>query len=141
MYDNYSKLITATETIGKMRRNMDPLTPTTSTLGPAVGQIAETAAGLREKGRAGVGGVKLVDEEVDVGEDKRQLQRQQQQQSVETVKWALGTPRRLSRLLEAGQRETADQDWSEIKALLGKWKGVRGVDELKVECERMMERP
>ena len=36
VYDNYSKLITATDTIRKMRSNMDPLTPTTITLGPVV---------------------------------------------------------------------------------------------------------
>ncbi|KKY14784.1 hypothetical protein UCDDS831_g07960 [Diplodia seriata] len=46
VYDNYSKLIAATDTIRKMRTNMDPLTPATSTLSPAISHIAETATAL-----------------------------------------------------------------------------------------------
>ena len=46
VYDNYSKLLAATSTIRRMLGNMDPLTPTTNTLAPAISHIAETAAGL-----------------------------------------------------------------------------------------------
>jgi hypothetical protein len=53
VYDNYSKLIRAVETIGKMRRSMDdrgaPLTMT-KTLGPAIAFVAETAGGLIKEG-------------------------------------------------------------------------------------------
>ncbi|RAH54210.1 hypothetical protein BO85DRAFT_141372 [Aspergillus piperis CBS 112811] len=53
VYDNYSKLIRAVETIGKMRRTMDdrgaPLTMT-KTLGPAIAFVAETAGGLIQEG-------------------------------------------------------------------------------------------
>ena len=43
VYDNYSKLITATDTIRRMRDNMDPLAQTTSTLASAVAHIDATA--------------------------------------------------------------------------------------------------
>jgi len=46
VYDNYSKLIAATDTIRKMRTGMDPLTPTTATLAPAIAHIAESARAL-----------------------------------------------------------------------------------------------
>ncbi|EAU38347.1 conserved hypothetical protein [Aspergillus terreus NIH2624] len=53
VYDNYSKLIRAVETIGKMRRSMDdrgaPLTMT-KTLGPAIAFVAETAGSLIQEG-------------------------------------------------------------------------------------------
>jgi hypothetical protein len=48
VYDNYSKLISATETIHRMRANMDPLTPTALTLSPAIAEIYERASQLRE---------------------------------------------------------------------------------------------
>ncbi|RJE17360.1 hypothetical protein PHISCL_10303, partial [Aspergillus sclerotialis] len=53
VYDNYSKLIRAVETIGKMRRSMDdrgaPLTMT-KTLGPSIAFVAETAGSLIQEG-------------------------------------------------------------------------------------------
>ncbi|EDN97327.1 hypothetical protein SS1G_11852 [Sclerotinia sclerotiorum 1980 UF-70] len=49
VYDNYSKLITATETIRKMRTNMDPLNPMASTLDPAIASIYERAEKIKGK--------------------------------------------------------------------------------------------
>ena len=133
VYDNYSKLITATDTIRKMRSNMDPLTPTTSTLGPAVSYIAEMAGGLsmRGKGKEGseMGGVPRSKEH----EERSRRQR-------DTVRWVLGTPRRLGGLLDEGKKGEAERDWDEIKGLLRKWEGVAGVEEVRDECERIMGR-
>jgi len=122
VYDNYSKLITATDTIRRMRANMDPLTPTTGTLGMAVGYIAEAAGGLAQQARGRE------------GEEGRERKRRER----ETVRWVLGTPRRLGALLDGGRREDADRDWSGVREILGKWKEVRGVDDLRDECERIM---
>ena len=134
VYDNYSKLITATDTIRKMRSNMDPLTPTTSTLGPAISYIAEMAGGLamgeKGKGEGGeTGGVQRGNEH----EEKRRKQRN-------TVRWVLGTARRLGGLLDEGRRGEAEKDWDEVKGLLRKWEGVAGVEEVRDECERIMGR-
>ena len=117
VYDNYSKLIAATETIKQMRERMDPLTPTTSTLTPAVGHIAETAEALAEGLRGGEKGV----------ERKREGQR-------ESVKWVLGAPGRLRRLVEEGRGDEAEREWVEVEGLLGKWVGVRGVEDVRKGC-------
>ncbi|KAA6411265.1 MAG: hypothetical protein FRX48_04545 [Lasallia pustulata] len=131
VYDNYSKLITATDTIRKMRSNMDPLIPTTSMLGPAITHIAETATALavslqdrtgnRPSGRLAQG-VKV----------DRAKQR-------ETVRWVLQTPTRMRALLEEGQKEQAEKDWEETSRSLDKWKGVAGVDEVRAECIKVLE--
>ncbi|CAF9907312.1 MAG: hypothetical protein ALECFALPRED_003297 [Alectoria fallacina] len=125
VYDNYSKLITATDTIRKMRNNMDPLTPTTSTLSPAVAHIAETARGLV----AGVGLGKS-------GKERKEAARKRREN--DTVRWVLGTPRRLEELLEAGNVEDAKKDWEEIQRILKKWEDVAGVEELRIQCEKTM---
>ncbi|CAF9907158.1 hypothetical protein IMSHALPRED_005454 [Imshaugia aleurites] len=132
VYDNYSKLIAATDTIGKMRDNMDPLTPTTSTLSPAVAHIAETARGLV----AGVG-VGDAGKEAGGGEGNEEVGRVRRGQR-DTVRWVLGTPRRLGVLLDEGRVEDARRDWEEIEGFLQRWRDVAGVDELRKDCEKTM---
>ena len=134
VYDNYSKLITATDTIRKMRNNMDPLTPTTSTLGPAVSYIAEMAGGLAMGGKGKVEGGEMG--RVQRGEEHEEKRRKQR----DTVRWVLGTARRLGGLLDEGRRVEAEKDWDEVRDLLSKWEGVAGVEEVKDECERIMGR-
>ncbi|KAL9595842.1 MAG: hypothetical protein Q9179_004833, partial [Wetmoreana sp. 5 TL-2023] len=131
VYDNYSKLITATDTIRKMRTNMDPLTPTTSTLSPAISHIAETAASLAES---------LQDQSVEGGdakvpEDDMVLRKQRQR---ETVRWVLAAPNRLQSLLEQGRKEEATKDWEKVKGLLEKWQDVPGAIEVKEQCVKVM---
>ena len=154
VYDNYSKLITATETIGKMRRNMDPLTPTTSTLAPAVAYIAETTAALRERSMAdtavataaatagaGAGSTRDSQGKMEGERDEAgggRTEEGQRRRQVETVRWVLDAPRRLGTLVEAGQREEADGVWEEVSGLLKKWNGVDGVEEVRSECKRIM---
>lgn len=132
VYDNYSKLIRAVETIGKMRRSMDdrgaPLTMT-KTLGPSIAFVAETAGSLIQEGE----------------EQQRRMREARDSQGVqrnraekETVKWVLATPERLERLLGEGKREEAEEDWREVRSLLDKWEGVKGVSEVREACERAM---
>jgi hypothetical protein len=126
VYDNYSKLIAATDTIRKMRTNMDPLTPTTATLTPAIGHIAETATALSESLRMqhGAGGV-------------TEAQKKQKQQ--ELVRWVLDAPGRLSKLVEDGQKEEAEAEWSRVSSLLDKWASVPGVSDVRQGCEKALE--
>ncbi|KAI4099343.1 MAG: hypothetical protein LQ339_006018 [Xanthoria mediterranea] len=131
VYDNYSKLITATDTIRRMRTNMDPLTPTTSTLTPAIAHIAETAASLaaslqdRNARDYGAGGP----------DDEAMRKKERQRQ---TVRWVLGAPDRLKRLVEGDRIEEATKDWEEVQKLLQKWNGVQGVDEVRQQCLSIM---
>ncbi|KAL8764607.1 MAG: hypothetical protein Q9209_007956 [Squamulea sp. 1 TL-2023] len=104
-----------------MRTNMDPLTPTTSTLAPAIAHIAETAAALAAPLR-----------ERDISEDEVMMGEKERQRQV--VRWVLGAPKRLKGLVDGGKREEAMRDWEEVKRLLERWRGVQGVDEVRQEC-------
>ena len=115
---------------------MDPLTPTTSTLSPAIAHIAETAGAVASRR----GEQKNSRAEVDGGraETESSVRRKQSQQ--ETVRWVLDTPRRLRERLDGNRRDEAVQCWEEVRALLEKWKGVEGVDKLSLECESILEK-
>ncbi|MCJ1285070.1 hypothetical protein MMC26_004408 [Xylographa opegraphella] len=136
VYDNYSKLITATETIRKMRVNMDPLTPTTSTLSPAIAHISDTAASLASALQERVQVPRIVENGGLAADEERAEDKWRQRQ---TVRWVLDAPRRLRDCVDRGQREAAESDWSEVKALLDKWKGVGGAEEVRGECEKSLE--
>lgn len=132
VYDNYSKLIRAVETIGKMRRSMDdqgaPL-KMTKTLGPAIGFVAETAGGLIQEGE---------EQRRHMKESKATGSNKNRNAEKETVKWVLGAPARLEGLLADGKKEDAEKDWAEVKDLLDKWEGVKGAAEIKETCENAM---
>ena len=140
VYDNYSKLLSATSTIRRMRGNMDPLAPTTHTLGPAISHIAETAASLSssmqdvQQKPNGLG----IDIQVheDPAEKEVAAKRQRQKQ---TVRWVLDTPRRLREMLQEEQDEEAEKEWEEVSNILAGWGDVAGVKELREECEGIME--
>lgn len=126
VYDNYSKLISATETIRKMREKMDPLTPTTSTLTPAIGHIAESASNLADEMRKGVVGGMGVESEKGRAEK-------------ETVRWVITAPERLRGLRDNEGREEAEKEWRVVEGLLNKWSGVRGVKDVRRKCLEALE--
>jgi hypothetical protein len=121
VYDNYSKLIAATDTIRNMREKMDPMTPTTSTLSPAIGHIAETAARLSTD---------LSKSNVRSAVDAAATKRKQQ----ESVRWVLGAPDRIRDLVESDQRDAAEAEWQDISEILSKWTGVKGTEEVRQAC-------
>lgn len=129
VYDNYSKLIAATETIRKMRTNMDPLTPTTATLEPAIGHIAEVAVSLAKE-------VKDSDKPP-VGESDASFAAAKRDQR-QTVRWALGTPERLRKMVAEGHKEGAQAEWKAVSTLLDKWGNTKGVAELRERCESLL---
>ncbi|TIA11657.1 hypothetical protein D6C80_07358 [Aureobasidium pullulans] len=119
VYDNYTTLLSATKTISKMRENVDPMAPVTTTLEPAVGHIVDVAVGISESRKGGGrGGKKEGDREV--------------------VKWVLGAPERLGKMKEEGRNEEVDKEWEEVKTLLEKWEGVKGVEEVRRKCEEVV---
>ncbi|EEH48154.1 uncharacterized protein PADG_04238 [Paracoccidioides brasiliensis Pb18] len=131
VYDNYSKLIKAVETIGKMRASIEergqPMVMT-KTLAPAVGFVVETAATL----------IRQKEESVSERDDQKEASKDGPNLEKETVKWVLDCPRRLRWLLDDGKVEEAGNDWKEVEWLLTKWQGVKGVDELRKACEEIM---
>jgi hypothetical protein len=99
VYDNYSRLISATETIRRMRGAMDPLTPVASTLDPAISRIYEQANGIREAMRREVGpppGQAAVEENGDGGRERRR------RRTRELAAKMLEVPRRLLETWKAG---------------------------------------
>ncbi|KAF2813893.1 uncharacterized protein BDZ99DRAFT_436473 [Mytilinidion resinicola] len=130
VYDNYSKLIAATDTIRKMRTNMDPLAPTTSTLSPAISHIAEIAAVLSKDMQDRTPSAPSITLVKEGGEGK--------QGARETVRWVLDAPRRLRELVDEGKEEEADKEWEVVSAVLEKWRGVKGVKEVGMECEAII---
>ncbi|KKZ67063.1 hypothetical protein EMCG_07234 [[Emmonsia] crescens] len=131
VYDNYSKLIKAVETIGKMRASIEergqPMLMT-KTLAPAVGFVAETAATL----------IQEQEKSARERDDPKEAGNGEVDQERETVRWVLASPKRLKQLLDDGKGEEAERDWREVERLLVAWKGVKGVDELRMACEEIM---
>lgn len=125
VYDNYSKLIAATDTIRSMREKMDPLTQTSMLVGD-IEHIAETAGRLFSELRKEQQHRPIVNGEV--GNLKKKCEQQK------TVRWVLGTPGRLTRLLEADKRDEAQAEWEIVSRLLDKWNGTDGVDEVRQSC-------
>ncbi|KAH7154919.1 Vps51/Vps67-domain-containing protein [Dactylonectria estremocensis] len=123
VYDNYSKLITATETIRKMRTNMDPLNPMASTLDPAIAQIYSQASSIREALRASVPAP-------DSAQGKKRENNLRQQRTRELAAEVLATPERLRNLVKEGKVEQALKEWEMPRRLLLAWKekGVGGKD-------------
>ncbi|PMD42627.1 hypothetical protein L207DRAFT_510859 [Hyaloscypha variabilis F] len=121
VYDNYSKLIAATETIRKMRENMGPLNPMASTLDPAIARIYEMAEKVRGEMRGQVGEVE--DERKREGERRKGRAR-------EVVLRVLGTPERVRGLVKGGKEDEARELWEPTLRLLERWKerGVGGPD-------------
>lgn len=123
VYDNYSKLIAATETIRKMRANMDPLNPMASTLDPAIAQIYSQASDIRDSLRETVPQPEASQKEA---EQRRQVKARTKQLALEVLE----TPKRLRDLVNDGRMEDARQSWKAPRKLLQTWsqKGIGGDD-------------
>ncbi|KAI3402020.1 hypothetical protein diail_3994 [Diaporthe ilicicola] len=122
VYDNYSKLITATETIRKMRSNMDPLNPMAATLDPAIAHIYSQASSIRDALRQSA-------PKPEESKNRQQVQARQRR-SRELVAEVLDTPERIRALAQEGRVEEAREAWTLPRQLLMAWKqkGIGGVD-------------
>ncbi|RDA91302.1 hypothetical protein CP533_6333 [Ophiocordyceps camponoti-saundersi (nom. inval.)] len=123
VYDNYSKLISATETIRKvviMRASMDPLKPLASTLDPVISQIYSQASSIRETLRDSMPAP-------DSEEAKARARRRKSRQLAIEV---LATPPRLRLLVHEGREDEARKQWELPRRLLVAWRdrGVGGDD-------------
>ncbi|KAK9388413.1 Vps51/Vps67-domain-containing protein [Lipomyces mesembrius] len=127
VYDNYSKLISATETIQSMRGNIDPLRPTTSALEPAVAHIAEVSttliATLSERRR------KNASEEVASNGNGHSSK-----EKSEFLRVIVDAPRRIRELVQKGDVEKARADWEIIEPVLNRLKGINGMDKIMEDC-------
>ena len=142
MYDNYSKLIAATETIRNMRRDMDPLqagvaTGTAPALGPGVvGEAMEHIVGVAEELAGGW-------EEGNRGRmtDMTRRKRRKGIEERQMVRWVVDAPDRLKGMVNKGEVEAAEKDWKMVSKCLEVWesKGVKGSSEVREKCVGVME--
>lgn len=132
VYDNYSKLINAVKTIGKMRESIDETSQTSiypKTLEPAMDSIKQTVEGLLEDRKQFATNGETNTAHSDEGRKPR----------IETVKWVLNMPSRLEFLLQHDKADEATREYEEITPLLSKWAEVRGTKETRQRCEAILE--
>ncbi|KAK9379363.1 Vps51/Vps67-domain-containing protein [Kockiozyma suomiensis] len=125
VYDNYSKLITAIETIQSMRGNMDPLQPTTSALAPAVAHIAEVSASLIAT----------------LSENRREDSSSEQEQEMrrQEVKLIVESPKRLRDLVNDGNVYEAKKQWTALEPVLYQLSNVKGIEQVRSQCLEALE--
>ena len=111
---------------------MDPLTPTTSTLAPAISHIADTAEKLASASS---------DPNFSIGNtDTNTISPKGIKNKVATVRWACLAPERYRGLIAKGDREIAEKDWKRVRGLLDTWQkqGVSSARELIKTCEEAL---
>lgn len=146
VYDNYSKLIKATMTIGTMRMNMNGEERRVG----GTGRLGERrrSGGLSEDGMRDleerVEGVRKLAEELgrvggeSEGQEERRKAREEREKR-QLVKWVLDGPLRLKKMVDDGQMQTAQAEWKIIRGLLDKWEGTKGVEETRKACEEALQ--
>jgi hypothetical protein len=123
VYDNYSKLIKATQTIGNMQQGLNARNiGDMEMLQPAVEGIGKLAEEL-DRLKSG-----------DEGEGRIRREKQKR----ELVRWVVGAPPRFQSYVEEGKREEMESEWKGVSKALKKWRGVKGADQIRRECEEIM---
>jgi len=119
VYDNYSKLIVATETIRRMRERMGPLGPMAGTLDPAVERIWERVEEIKGALRGALGEEGRVWLNM-TGDEREGARRRERERKV--VLRVLDTPGRLRELVDEGRVDEARREWGPVLKCLERWK-------------------
>jgi vacuolar protein sorting-associated protein 51 len=129
VYDNYSKLIEAVETIAEMQKGISQRGGGLDGVDELTGRLADLEKLVADMGgpRESRGGALRTD-----GDDEEALRVKKKQ---ERVRWVLNAPERL-RAIEGS--EEAELEWARIKRWLDRWEGARGVGEVRSACEVVM---
>jgi vacuolar protein sorting-associated protein 51 len=149
VYDNYSKLIKATRTIGGIRMNMNGEERSVGGRGGGGGGGERRSGGLSEHGMRDLGerleGVRKLAEELGRGGVEGEGQGQGERRKVkeehekrQLVRWVLDGPRRLRKRVEDGQMQEAEAGWKVLSGLLDKWESVKGAQETRKACEEVL---
>ena len=156
VYDNYSKLIGATEMIARMVGGLDA----DESRGGSDLMVKTLVMMERQTGTAGFeekrGGLKEVErvrgllEQIglqaaalgsrsDVQRDPAAItpgeRRRSERAKRETVEWVLNGPARLAALSLQGQDAQVRGEWTRVQEVLDRWKGVEGVEEVRTGCQ------
>ena len=127
VYDNYSKLIAATETIRRMRGNMESGNPMARTLDLAIVGIYERAEEIRTELRTTMPDAQR--RNLEMGKEERQAAERRRRMR-DVVKGVLEAPGEIREMVAAGRMEDARSFWDEKVRLLERWRkrGVGGAD-------------
>lgn len=109
------------EGVERLGEKLDALVAVFKELAPAVAN-AEAGAGVGAEGQAG--------RAVQKTRDRRRQK--------EAVQWALDAPSRLQDLVANQEHAQATREYEAVLEVLARWKGVRGVNELRDKCARVM---
>lgn len=124
VYDNYSKLIAATETIGRMRDGIGG-----GKGGMGVGTLDLAVKGVFERAEGMRGEIRRQLEE-DNGVKSPRKEEMEVERRRKVVVGVLETPERIRVLVGEGKREEAEKIWREKRRVLARWleRGVGGDD-------------
>ena len=112
-----------------MRNSMEPLTPATSTLEPAISHIAQISTSLATT----IQNIRPLPSPTDPAAAAAALHKKK------IVKWALAAPERVQCLVKEGKTDEAQREWAAVTTLLEKWgDGVKGVSELREQGEKAL---
>jgi hypothetical protein len=127
VYDNYSKLIAATETIGRMRGSMEGRNLGAGMLDAAVVGIYERAESIKAEVRSTMPEAQR--KQLEMGKEEREAAERKRRMR-EVVKGVLGAPGRVRELVHEAKMEDARRLWEENLRLLERWneRGVGGED-------------
>ncbi|KAG0647111.1 Vacuolar sorting-associated 51 [Hyphodiscus hymeniophilus] len=127
VYDNYSKLIAATETIGRMRGSMESGNPMAKTLDLAIVGIYERAEGIKGELRRGM--PESQRRELEMGKDEREAA-ERKRRIRKVIQGVLDAPAKVRELVADGKMEDARWLWKDKLRLLERWRerGVGGDD-------------
>ena len=129
VYDNYSKLIAATDTIRRMRSSMEPLEPTTESLNPSIAKIEQMSTELSADLRGDLIG--CGSSQAAKKTDRFHSQKDCAQPPKRLVRWVLASPSALEAMVRQGKQEEAKKLWKDVEALLDTWNDVSGVDNVR----------
>lgn len=158
VYDNYSKLIAAVGTIAEMQKGMH------AGVGDGVGKGGSgyhakgLGLGLKsERAKPGLEGVQVLKDKIDAlvsvvnslapaaaqeSQDQEASNHgdlRTRQTKIETVKWVLAAPDRLSDMVANDRLEEAESEYRHVLDVVNEWHGVRGVDEVMSKCAKVMQ--
>jgi hypothetical protein len=106
---------------------MDPLSPATSTLAPAIAHIAETSLGL-------------ADELAKDGALERSEEQRKKDKQLRLVQRVITAPTRLKELMDDGRLQEAENEWKHVQKALHRWDHVPGASSIRERCEEIMDR-
>jgi vacuolar protein sorting-associated protein 51 len=104
---------------------MDPLSPATSTLSPAISHIAETASTFADEMAKDA-----------TAQNSASIAVKRRNQNV--VQWALEGPERLQALIDQGNPGEAHDQWVILQDVLNRWGSVKGSAELRAACVKVV---